>query len=205
MIVRPFPPPELAEPDPIARVFEPAPDVWAWVLETFVGRGSPLENEDHAHLEAADVGVLWTNAPAVSQMRRIAGMAEIPMLRGKPWVKARQEFQLAQWFGDVPDFVLTFDAPFAAGADDATWCALVEHELYHCAQALNEWDVPRFHRDGTPVYAIRGHDVEQFVEVVRRYGAGAAGVRRMVDAASHPPLVSATMIDFACGTCEKAA
>ncbi|MCM5690787.1 putative metallopeptidase [Sinorhizobium meliloti] len=36
---------------------------------------------------------------------------------------------------------------------------------------------------GAPVFTIRGHNVEAFVGVVRRYGADAAGVRAIVDAA----------------------
>lgn len=205
MIVRPFPPPELAEPDPVAPVFEPAPEVWAWVLETFIGRGSPLENEDHAHLVDADVGVLWTNADAVRQMRRIVGMAEMPFIRGHPWQKARQEEQLRHWFGGKPDFVLTFWGPHAAMIDDASWCALVEHELYHCAQAEDAWGAPRHRRsDGRPIFTLRGHDAEEFVSVVRRYGAGPStgGVRQLVAAANQKPLIGEALVQMACGTCE---
>lgn len=48
---------------------------------------------------------------------------------------------------------------------------------------------------------MRGHDVEEFVGVVRRYGARAAGVQAMVDAASAGPQIAAVKIAQAYGTC----
>ncbi|WP_410176759.1 putative metallopeptidase [Sinorhizobium medicae] len=55
---------------------------------------------------------------------------------------------------------------------------------------------------GRPVFTIRGHDVEDFVGVVRRYGADAAGVRAIVDAANRPPEIARAQIAHACGTCQ---
>ncbi|WP_420376855.1 putative metallopeptidase [Sinorhizobium medicae] len=49
---------------------------------------------------------------------------------------------------------------------------------------------------------MRGHDVEDFVGVVRRYGADAAGVRAIVDAANRPPEIARANIAHACGTCQ---
>jgi hypothetical protein len=183
--------------------FLPAPDVAEWLMATFIREGGPLHNPEHAHLALARIGVLWTTVPAVRQMRRIVGQAEIPQARGNPWAKARQEYQIEQWFGgEIPDFLLTFDARWWAEIDDASCCALAEHELYHCAQAQGKAG-PRFRRDGTPVWAIRGHDAEEFVGVVRRYGAGAAagGVRELVEAVRRPPEVTAAQIAAACGVC----
>ncbi|MQV21573.1 hypothetical protein GHK65_14775 [Sinorhizobium meliloti] len=60
--------------------------------------------------------------------------------------------QVKQWFGFVPDFIITLDAEYCRAS-------------------------------GAPVFTIRGHNVEEFVGVVRRYGANAAGVRAIVDAA----------------------
>ena len=41
--------------------FVPAPEVWEWALATFVAREGALHNPEHAHLEFAHVGVLWTS------------------------------------------------------------------------------------------------------------------------------------------------
>ncbi|WP_325053423.1 putative metallopeptidase [Sinorhizobium meliloti] len=50
---------------------------------------------------------------------------------------------------------------------------------------------------------MRGHNVEEFVGVVRRSGADAAGVRAIVDAANRPPEIAlAKIIAHACGKCQ---
>ena len=52
-----------------------------------------------------------------------------------------------------------------------------------------------------PLWTSRPHDVEQFVSVVRMFGARAAGVEEMVEAANRPPMFSEAEIEIACGTC----
>jgi hypothetical protein len=200
-IHRPYPPVELREP---GIQFAPAPELIFWIEATFIDTDGILANPDHQHLQSANLGAIWTNVPNTRQMRQVLATAEIPNVRGNVWQKERQLHQLRQWFGDVPDFVITFYAPYAATADEASFCALIEHELYHCAQAENEFGGPRFRRDGTPVFTIKGHDAEEFVGVVRRYGVGAAadGVALIVEAAKSPPTVKKSEIGRACGTCQ---
>src|SRR5690606_3683592 len=134
-----------------------------------------LSNDDHAHLEDAYIGFLWTNAPGTHQGREVLGTAEIFSPKGQAWVKARQEAQVLAWFGVVPDFIITLSAPFVAERldrhDHVSVCALIEHELYHCGQAFDEYGAPRFRRDGRPAYSMKGHDVEEHIGVVERYGA----------------------------------
>lgn len=202
---RPFPPEHLADQLRHPEGFEPASDVWEWVQATFLDRESPLFNPEHAHLQAATVGVLWTNVANTRHMRSIAGMAEVPQSKGGKWTKARADQQLTEWFGTANlDFLITLDAPYCGRIDDATFCALVEHELYHCAHRRDRYGAPKFHKDGRPVFGIRGHDVEEFVGVVRRYGVGAAtgGVGELVEAANGTPEVAGADIVAACGTCE---
>jgi ribosomal protein S27AE len=110
--------------------------------------------------------------------------------------------QLLGWFGMAPDFVLTFDAHYCASCSDAEFMALVEHELYHCGQQRDEFGGLKFRKSGLPVFAMRGHDVQEFVGVVRRYGADAAGVRELVEAAKKEPEVSAVRVAQVCGTCQ---
>lgn len=203
-MTRPFPPEDLSADLRHPEGFQPAPDVWEWAMATFVDRSSPLHNPEHAHLEAATVGVLWTNVRNSRQMRGIVGMAEVPQTKGGKWQKARAEHQLREWFGtDALDFLITLDAPYSAAVDDASFCALVEHEMYHCAQQRDAYGAPKFSRDGRPRFGIRGHDVEEFVGIVRRYGKRAAGpaVIEMVEAAAREPEVSAAAVSTACGTC----
>jgi hypothetical protein len=175
--------------------------VATWLRDTFVTEGSPLYNEDHKHLAFAAIGVLWTNVANSGQQRTVLATAEMPTPKGARWTIARAKYQLAQWFGDVPDFVITLSAPLLSDVDDATFCAVLEHELYHCSQARNEFGAPKWHLDGSPVFGIRGHDVEEFVSIVARYGAGATRVGALVQAAQQRPLVQAASIVGACGTC----
>lgn len=203
-MMRPLPPESMVEP--VDR-FEPAPDLRDWIEETFITEDGDLYNPDHAHLADAHLGVLWTNVDNAKAMRTVIGQAELmpPMAMGK-WQRARAIQQVEDWFDGLPDFLLTFHAPIASTMDDASFCALVEHELYHCAQARDAYGMPRFNKEtGQPIYAIRGHDVEEFVGVVARYGPTAAGVVEMVEAATRRPSVAIADIAGACGTCLRAA
>ncbi|WP_244622297.1 putative metallopeptidase [Bradyrhizobium ivorense] len=173
------------------------------MFKTFINEGSPLTNADHAHLSDARIGVLWTSVENGKHGRAIVGQAQLCGAGGSDkWAKGRIEQQLTEWFGSVPDFVITLFAPFAAQANDATFCALVEHELSHCAQEVDEFGSPKFTRNG-PSYCMRGHDIEEFVGVVARYGADASGVRALVDAANAGPTIAAADITFACGNCQR--
>ncbi|WP_202907425.1 putative metallopeptidase [Sinorhizobium meliloti] len=81
--------------------------------------------------------------------------------------------------------------------------ALVQHELCHAVQATDAFGAPKFSRStGRPVFTIRGHDVEEFVGVVHRYGADAPGIRAILDAANRPPETTRAPIAHACGTCQ---
>lgn len=139
-----MPAPELFEPLPI---FMPAHEVGTWIRSTFLDEDGSLFNQDHVHLRDAMLGVLWTSYPCTRQGMTVLGMAEMPMFRCGAWQKGRQEQQLCEWFGDIPDFLITLDAGYCEQASDAEFCALVEHELYHCAQAKNEFGLPRFNKD----------------------------------------------------------
>ena len=96
----------------------------------------------------------------------------------------------------------SFHAVYCQGASDVEFAALIEHELYHCAQQHDEFNSPKFSRDtGLPLFTMRGHDVEEFVGVVRRYGVVSKEVRQLVDAANGTPEIAPINIARACGTC----
>lgn len=198
---RPMPPSSVMEVD-LYGGFEPADDLLDWVRETIIDPDGDVHNPDHSHLENADVRFLWSSAPCTSKGRRVLGMAEKPMFRCNQWQKARQELQIRNWFGKIPDFIITLDAYFCDSCEDVDFLALVEHELYHCAQAKDEFGAPRFNQvTGQPIFEIRGHDVEEFVGVVKRYGVTSEELADMVIAAAEGPEVSKLNIARACGTC----
>jgi len=203
IVARPFPPEDLDEDRP--EGFAPDDAFSEWIRGTFILGSGPLANEEHAHLMDAHVGVLWTNAVNQSKQRLVLATAEIPQATSGGWRRARHDYQIREWFDRAPDFLLTFYGPECARMDDRAFCALVEHELYHCAQAEGEHG-PRFNREtGEPIFAIRGHDVEEFTGVVRRYGATSREIRDLVAAANAAPLLGGAPISHACGTIARAA
>lgn len=204
MTERPMPPEGLATPleADAGGGFRPAPEVEIWIRDQILAEDGALYNEAHDHLEDAALGCLWTNVPAIRKQRAILATAEQPTAGGDPWTVARRDERFLEWFGLVPDFLLTLYAPYCTEATDRAFAALVEHELYHCAQALNAYGMPRFDRQtGLPRFEIRGHDVEEFVGVVRRYGAVNPGVQELVDAGSAEPEIGEAAIAQACGIC----
>jgi hypothetical protein len=123
---------------------------------------------------------------------------------GGKWLRARIEQQLLDWFGEVPDFLITIDAQYAAVCSDIDLAALIDHELNHCVQDTDQYGMPKFSKTtGRPSFTIQGHDVEEFVSVVRRFGAG-PDVQALVDAANGKPEVGVASVAKACGTCIKA-
>ena len=202
MIDRPQPPESMFGVD--GAPFTPALDMPGWVQATFLDEASPLANPEHGHLAEASIGYLWASVENTRKGKRVVGQCETGTPQGAmgKWAKARVEQQIKEWFGSMPDFIITLDANYCAACGDAEFMALVEHELYHAAQDVDSFGAPKFNsQTGRPVFTIRGHDVEQFIGVVRRYGADAAGVRELVDAASRPPEIARAHIEHACGTC----
>ncbi len=199
---RPMPPKSMLE-DGAGMRFEPAPELEQWARKAFIDPRSPLFNEEHEHLADAVIGFLWTNVPCRRKGMEIAGTAEMPNVQGSTWTKARMEFQLLNWFHDDLDFLITLDAEYCARASDARFCALTEHEMLHCAQAVDPFGEPMFTLEERPIFRMRGHDVEEFVSIVRRYGAGnaAGATAQLVAAASRPPLIAEADIASVCGAC----
>lgn len=187
-------------------IFEPAPELERWVRATIIEPGA-LFNPDHKHLQLATIGFLWTNVENTKQGRMIAGTAQFGRPGGSsPWVKGKAEQQMRQWFGHLPDFLITLNAKILSLCDQATVLAVIEHELYHCAQAKDEFGFPRFKEsDNSPIWAIRGHDVEEFVGVVQRYGMEAAQIEPLVRATNSEPMIGRAKVAAACGTCLRVA
>lgn len=186
--------------DPMTSRYLPAPEVLKWVRAEILTEGGQLHNPDFAHLEYADIQFLWAPHGFVKAGRTVLGMCEEMTFRCGPWQKGRQQQQMADWFGMVPDYLITLDAEYCLKCSDVEFCALLEHELYHVGQEMDEFGAPVFTKEGLPKLHIRGHDVEEFVGVVRRYGAS-ADVQKMINAAKGVPEVAKLNIARACGTC----
>lgn len=210
-VSRPHPPEHLARFAMGDDVFLAAPDVEAWARATFIAPDAILRNDEHAHLRFARIGFLWTNVPNGRHGKSIIGMCEAcpPHVMGK-WARGRAEQQIRAFWPDLamlggPDFIITLYAPYCAKASDASFAALVEHELYHAGQEIDEFGNPKFTKAGTPKFAMRGHDIEEFVGVVKRYGAKAAGAAVFAEALKAGPTIAQAELDWACGVCAKVA
>lgn len=201
---RPMPPLELADPDDYSGLpqFAPAPDVWEWIKDTIIDEDGALYNPDHSHLRGqSGIHVLWADYPYQKKGRDVAGTAEQVAFRVGGWQKTRQEKQMYDWFGVIPEFLITLAASYCRDCSDVQFCALVEHELYHIAHAIDRQSGGlKFAQSGLAKLEIRGHDVEEFIGVVRRYG-GDTSVQHMVRVANNTPEIGRADIAQACGTC----
>lgn len=184
------------------RAFEASATAATWIRETFIEPGAPLYNPDHAHLEFAKIGVVWTGVLNNRHQRTILATCETTKQNTSgAWKKARAEQQLEDWFGEIPDFLITLYAPALTRFDDRSFCAVIEHECYHAAQAKDEFGQPRFNREtGKPMFALRGHDVEEFHGVAARYGLP-ADLKALLELAQQQPQLPDRIIEGACGTC----
>ncbi|MCP6691345.1 putative metallopeptidase [Pseudomonas donghuensis] len=195
---RPLPAKDLF--DSVWLTLQPAPEVWEWIQQEIFASTGSIHNEEHAHLIDANIGVLWASSGFSKQGRVVLGQAEQVMFRAGGWQKARQEQQMRDWFGHEPEFLITLAGDYCAQCSEAEFCALIEHELYHIGHKLDKYGAPAFTESGMPKLEMRGHDVEEFVGVVRRYGPS-HDVQQLIDAASRPPEVAKINIARACGTC----
>lgn len=194
---RPTPP--RSQPE---RAFEASPTAATWIRETFILPEAPLFNPDHAHLAFAKLGVVWTGVINNRHQRTILATCETTKQNTSgAWKKARAEQQLEDWFGELPDFLITLYAPALTTFDDRSFCAVIEHECYHAAQAKDEFGQPKFSREtGRPMFALKGHDVEEFFGVAARYGLP-KDLRALAELAQQQPQLPDRLIEGACGTC----
>jgi Putative phage metallopeptidase len=179
----------------------------AFARRTFIDEGAPLVNPEHEHLRQATIGYLWTNVEYRRGEYPIAGTCERFRPDGNAWQRARQALQMATWFGGAPDFVITLNAPYLAGLSDAGFCAVVEHELLHAGQAVDDYGSPRFNpRTGAPIWTVRSHDFEEFSSIWRRYGPrhGAGASLEFARLATIAPELTDDDLRAVSGTCGRA-
>jgi hypothetical protein len=200
---RPQPPEGLGEwrEGKATLMLAPAPNLRDWVRATFIEEDGALFNEEHKHLRWANFECLWAAGSFTKQTRTVVGQTEEVAFRVSGFQRWRQEQQLEEWFGQVPDYLITIAADYWMQAGEAEACALVEHELYHIGQKQDAFGSPEFTKEGLPKLQIRGHDVEEFVGVVRRYGVGGGKLTELVKAANAKPEVGRLRLSQACGTC----
>ncbi|MFA6039877.1 MAG: putative metallopeptidase [Methylophilus sp.] len=208
---RPYPSKELGEfKDGYQIMIEPAYDLPLFVKKTLLNPDDGVFNNDHYHLDDAidsSIAFLWSASGFEKQMKHVIGQTEQLMFRAGGFQRMRQEQQFNEWFGYIPEFVITLNGAFCREASDNDFMALLDHELMHIGHVTGEFGAPKFSRDtGLPVLGMRDHDVSEFVGVVERYGVPKdSALERMVAAANSKPLIASVDIKSACATCLKKA
>lgn len=207
--IRPFPPTDFidqADEEEAIRIV-PASDLKNWVVANFLTLGGPLHNPDHDHIaemlhdNEGFLAFAWASTAYTRAKRMVLGQCEKVMFQQGGWKKARQEQQMRDWFGFVPIYLITIDASFCEKANDNEFCALFEHELYHIGvERDSDGEIIYSDHTGLPKHYLAGHDVEEFIGVVKRWGANDS-VKRLVEVAKNPPFVSDLDISKCCGNC----
>lgn len=131
-----------------------------------------LRMPEHRHLVENDARLhfLMRTAVKVKQGNVVLGTCYRPKVNGE--LSAIFDWLLARYLGETPDFLIVLDADYWADATPLQREILVFHELLHAAQALDADGAPKFNsQTGEPIWTIRGHDIEQFRDVVARYGS----------------------------------
>lgn len=165
--------------DDIGAFFRPGPE-----LEPIVAR--VLRMPEHRHLVENDARIHWLMRAEgkVTQGRRNLGTCYKPQVTGQ--LSSMFDWLLARFLGETPDFLIVLDATW--WNEEATPIdreVLVFHELSHAIQAEDENGAPKFNQQtGEPIWALRGHDIEEFNSVVARYGTWSEDLRAFMDAAA---------------------
>jgi len=144
---------------------------------------------EHAHLGDARIGYIFRD----DEIRRHgkvtwaeAILVERILQADKRWgrfVKWAILRVLPQFGEELPDFLILIDRNIWSGLDLEQKMALVDHEISHCSVAReDDGETPKMHKDGSPVWAILGHDVEEFTGVVERRGLWNEDLRAMARA-----------------------
>lgn len=137
-----------------------------------------------AHLAEARIGWLLRVDEQIKAGRQILGMCYLPSVQGS--LRPLFDWFMVKEFGDDPplDFLIVLDRSYWREATDLQREILVYHELMHCGHAVDKHGDPRYDKEtGAPVYCIRGHDVEEFVAVVQRYGVHNSDIDAFIKAA----------------------
>lgn len=179
--------------------FRPSPEFAEFAYEAFIAGPSPLLNPDHEHLQGARIGFVLTTATEIINGAQTLGRCHCLPPSGKPWQAARSAFQIKQWFGYMPDFMIMLDAVWLSTAKPGGVCALIEHELYHANMKRDEFGSPKYTKDGIPAWGIKPHDVEEFAGVVKRYGGYTEGLASLIQAARQEPEFGPIKLGGICG------
>lgn len=143
-----------------------------------------LEMPEHAELLAGGATIDWLfrNAEKRKHGRRVLGTCYMPAVQGD--LSDLFDFLLARYLTRAPDYLIVLDGIWWTEATPHEREILCFHEMKHAGQARDIYGGARFDREGMPIWAIHAHDIEEFDDVVRRYGVHSNDVERFLEALS---------------------
>jgi hypothetical protein len=131
--------------------------------------------EEHEHLQPANIGYVFRD-DEIRRRGKVVGAEAIlveRILQSDPRYARLVKWAFLRVLGaaELPDFIVLIDHNIWEGLDVEQRLALVDHELSHCSyQTEDDGATQKFRKDGSPLWAVRGHDVEEFASVVQRNG-----------------------------------
>jgi predicted metallopeptidase len=128
----------------------------------------------HPHLNGARIRYIFRSKHKKSNMREVWGTASLATGRMEYFAQA--------------DFIIEVAQDIWHSISEKQRLALVDHELCHCVESRSK---------GPNLWAIRGHDVEEFEEIIRRHGPWKSDLFHF----SLAVLEDAAERIGACGTC----
>lgn len=149
----------------------------------YVIAGPILEMDEHRDIAAGGAVIDWLFRAEVKkkQGRFILGTCYMPRVTGD--LSDLFDHLLERMLGRRPDFLIVLSWDYWRDASPREREILCFHELKHASQAKDMFGSPRFNREtGAPIWAILGHDIEEFDDVVRRYGVHSADLERFLHA-----------------------
>lgn len=141
------------------------------------------ECDEFSELHAAEphVEFLMRSDELVMQGRLILGTVYLPKVQGM--LKDVFLWMLEERFGSVPDFLIILCAMHWEGATERQREVLMFHEMSHCGLKVNRDGEVMYDDDtGRARFSLIGHDVEEFSNVVRRYGAHSPDIQGFIAA-----------------------
>ena len=119
---------------------------WTRVPQKVIVLAQELIEKHHSNLRDARIGILFRSKAPVSGGKRTLGQASTVTAKWLPLLR------------EPYDFIIWLAADAWEELDPRQRRALLDHELYHC----------HLNNDGKA--EIRPHDIEEFAEIIQRYG-----------------------------------
>ncbi len=139
---------------------------------------------EHAYLKHHSPPVAWLfrEGEWLEHGKLVLGKTFMPRVQGG--LRELFDDMLEKFIGFQPVFLFVLNAEWWHPASDRDREALVFHEMLHASIARDQYGALRFNRQtGEPVWTLRAHDVEEFNEVARRYGAWSPDIAEFLNAA----------------------